>query len=409
MESPALRHNRNFRNLLASDAVSHAGTQITLLALPVIAVVTLEASPLETGYLRAAQTAAFLLVGLPAGVWVDRLRRRPIMIASDLVRAALLLSLPAAWLVGVLTLPQLYLVAFGMSVATVFFDVAHRSYLPTIVTKDQLVGGNSALETAAGVSRVAGPGVGGMAVQWLGGPLAVLADAASFLVSALFLGRIKAREAGDVQPPSDRPGLWGEIREGLGFVMRDRYLRAIALSAAISNGCGSAVAALEVVFMIDTVGVSVGLFGVLLTAGAVGGVLGAMLSAPLTRWVGQARIVFLASAVLKPFDLLIPLTTLGAGLTFFAVPLLAGGVCGVLFNVAQASFRMAITPDRLLGRMTATMRFIAWGVLPLGAAAGGLLGEVYGTRTALWIAVIVQLLCLLPLIPLARLRDFPEA
>lgn len=406
--SPSLLRNRNFRRLLAADAVSHVGTQVTLVALPLTAVVTLQASPMETGLLSAAQTVAFLLLGLPAGVWVDRLRRRPIMIAADLARAVLLLTLPVAWWFGVLTLAQLYLVAFGMSAATVFFDVAYRSYLPTLLSKDQLVQGNGAIETVSGVSRVAGPGPGGLAVQLLGGPVAVIADAVTFVGSALFIRGVDAHEAVE-ERTSERRGLWREIREGLSFVNGQPALRAIATSAAIFNFCGAGITALQAVFMVRSVGVTSGMYGTLLTSAALGGLLGAVLSGPLSRRVGQARIIWVSTAFHLPFALLLPLTTAGWGLGFFVVALFVSGVGGVVFNVAQASFRQAITPDALLGRVTASIRFIAWGVLPLGAVAGGAIGELYDPRTGLWAAATTQLLCLVPLLlsPLRHMRDFP--
>ncbi|WP_433220667.1 MFS transporter [Microtetraspora malaysiensis] len=407
MSSPALLQNRNFRRLLAADAISHAGTQITLVALPLTAVVALRARALDTGLLNAAQQAAFLLIGLPAGVWVDRLRRRPILVTADLVRAVLLLTLPVAWWLGLLTLPHLYVVTFGLSAATVFFDVAYRSFLPTLLDKDQLIGGNGAIESVAGLSRVAGPGVGGWTVQLVGGPAALLADVFSYLASALCLRKIDAREALEDRT-AERRGLWSEIREGLAFVLRDPVLRATATSAAISNFCTSAIAVLQVLFLIRTVGVSPGLYGMLLMAGAAGGLLGAVTSGRLAGQIGQARLVWLAPTVCTPFALLIPLTGAGWGLSWFVVATLITATGGVLYNVAQASYRQAITPDHLLGRVTASTRFIAWGVMPFGATAGGLLGELYGTRGALWGLVLAQLLSLAPLLlsPLRRMRNF---
>ncbi|PZG18395.1 MFS transporter [Nonomuraea aridisoli] len=405
--SPTLLQNRNFRRLLAADAISHAGTQITSVALPLTAVVALQAGALDTGLLNAAQQAAFLLLGLPAGVWVDRLRRRPILVTTDLARAALLLTLPVAWWLDLLTLPHLYVVAFGLSAATVFFDVAYRSYLPTLLDKDQLVRGNGAIESVAGLSRVAGPGVGGWAVQLVGGPVALLADAFSYLASALCLRGIDAHEALEDRP-AERRALSGEIWEGVTFVLRDPALRAIATSAAVSNFCGAAIAVLQVLFLIRTVGISPGLYGMLLMAGAAGGLVAAVTSGRLAGRIGQARLIWLAPTVCTPFALLIPFTGAGWELSWFVVATLMTATGGVLFNVAQASYRQAISPDHLLGRVTASTRFIAWGVLPFGATAGGLLGELYSTRDGLWVVALAQLLSLAPLLlsPLRRMRNF---
>ncbi|MFI6479907.1 MFS transporter [Nonomuraea sp. NPDC050663] len=399
---PTLRGNRGFRLLLASDAVSQAGTQVTVVAVPLIAVITLGAGPLETGLLGAAQTAAPLLIGLQAGVWADRLRRRPIMIGADLVRAALLLTLPLAWWLQVLTLSHLLVVALGMSAATVFFDVAFRSYLPAVVEREQLVAGNGAVETVAGVARVSGPGLGGLLVQWLGPPVAVIVDTVSFLLSALLLRAIDVEEHPQAGP---RP----RIREGLAFLLGRPVVRAPVFAATVCNFWALGIVAVLPVFMINEVGVSAAVFGTLLIAAAAGGLVGGVLAAPLARRVGQARLVWVSMAASLPFSLLLPLTAPGWGLAWFVAAFFMPNLGVAVFNIAQLSYRQAVTPDRLLGRTTAAVRFLAWGSMPLGALAGGALAELYGTATAILICAVGQLLALAPLLasPLRVMRDYP--
>ncbi|GAA3040663.1 MFS transporter [Streptomyces lactacystinicus] len=399
--------HRDFRLLLTGAAAAQTGSQVTLVALPLVAVMVLDATPFEVGLLTAAETAAFLLVGLPAGAWLDRMRKLPVLIRADVVRCLAVGSIPPAAALGVLTMPQLYLVALVTGVATVFFDVAHQSFLPAVLPREQLVGGNGALETVRSSAQIAGPGLGGGLVQLLGAPLAIVADACGYLASALLLVRIKV----DEPRPEPEPGrsLRAEVGEGVRFVLGHPLLRAIATATATSNLFSAVLTAVQTVFWVRVLDLSPGAIGVLLSVSAVGGLAGALCAGQLARWIGQARLIWLSTVVTAPFALLWPLSGGGAGVVLFG---LASGVVlfgAVAYNVAQVSFRQSICPPELLGRMNATMRFLVWGTLPIGALIGGVVAEAAGPRTALWLCAAGFLLVPLPLLisPLRRMRELP--
>lgn len=402
-----LRH-RDFRLLLGGAAVSQVGAHVTLVALPLVAVVYLEASAFEVGLLTAAETAAFLLIGLPAGAWVDRMRRLPILIRADLVRAAVMVSVPLATVAGRLTMVQLYVVALITGVATVFFDVAHQSYLPRLLPRDQLVAGNGALETARSAAQVAGPGLGGWLVQVLGAPLTILANALGYLASALFLRGIRTREP----QPEPTPGLSlrSQVAEGIAFVARHRILRMIAMATAVANFFTAMLVSVQTVFLVRVLELPPAALGLLLSAAAVGGLGGALFAGAAARMVGQARVIWLSTVVTGPFALLWPLAGHGAVAGWFA---LGSGVVffgAVVYNVAQVSFRQLLCPDELLGRVNATLRFMVWGTMPLGALAGGAIAGAAGPRTAVWVCAVGMLAVPVPLLlsPLRRLRDLPD-
>ncbi|MFF4816403.1 MFS transporter [Kitasatospora sp. NPDC001309] len=399
--------HRDFRLLLTGAAAAQTGSQVTLVALPLVAVVVLDATPFEVGLLTAAETAAFLLVGLPAGAWLDRMRKLPVLIRADVVRGLAVGSIPPAAAFGVLTMPQLYLVALVTGVATVFFDVAHQSLLPAVLPREQLVAGNGALETVRSSAQIAGPGLGGGLVQLLGAPLAIVADACGYLASALLLARIRVEE----ELPEPEPGrsLRAEVAEGVRFVLGHPLLRAIATATAVSNLFAAVLMAVQTVFWVRVLDLSPGAIGALLSASAVGGLAGALCAGQLSRWVGQARLIWLATVVTAPFALLWPLSGGGPGAVLFGV---GSGVVlfgAVAYNVAQVSFRQSVCPPELLGRMNATMRFLVWGTLPIGALAGGAVADWAGPRAALWLCAVGFLLVPVPLLlsPLRRMRDLP--
>ncbi|MFI1158893.1 MFS transporter [Streptomyces sioyaensis] len=398
---------RDFRLLLAGAAAGQLGAQVTLVALPLVAVLELNAPAFQVGLLTAAETAAFLLVGLPAGAWVDRMRKLPLMIRADVVRAVAMASIPLAGVAGVLTMAQLYLVALVTGVATVFFDVAHQSYLPQLLPKDQLVSGNGALETIRSTAQVAGPGLGGGLVQLLGAALAIAADAAGYALSALFLWAIRQPE--DRPRPVPGASLRKDIGEGLRFVFGHRLLRVIAFTTGLGNFFTATLMATQSVFLVRVLGLAPGVVGLVLSASALGGLAGALCAGRLAARLGQARLIWLSALVTGPFAVLWPLSGRGAGAVLFAI---GSGVVffgAVVYNVAQVSFRQALCPPRLLGRMNATLRFLMWGTLPLGALAGGALADAFGTRTALAWCAAGFLAVPLPLLlsPLRRMRDLP--
>jgi len=399
--------HRDFRLLWAGETISQLGSQVSALVLPLVAVLYLHATTFDVGVLTALESVAFLLVGLPAGAWCDRLRRRPVMIAADLVRVILLASIPVAAALGVLTLDQLFAVALLHGIATVFFDVSYQSYLPSLVGRDNLMEGNAKLGGSQSVAQAVGPTLGGFLVQLFTAPFAVVADAVSFLASAVCVSAIRHRE-----PPPQLQAhrrLFKEIGEGLGFVLRHPILRMIAGTTGTFNFFSSAFAAVEVVFLVRSVHLSAALIGVLMSAGSVGGILGALTASAIARRIGQARTIWVSALVTAPFGLLIPFTGRGDRLAFYVTGLFAISFGGVVYNVAQVSFRQALCPPRLLGRMNATMRFLVWGTMPLGALLGGALGTWIGLRPTLWVSQIGEVLAVGWVIasPLRNMRDLP--
>ncbi|ACU35389.1 MFS transporter [Actinosynnema pretiosum subsp. pretiosum] len=405
----SLWSHRDFRRLWVGDTISQFGSSIGYTVVPLLAAGALAATPFEMGVLSAATTAAFLVIGLPAGVWVDRLRRRPVMLTADLVRAALLLSVPVAWWAGVLTLAQLVVVSLLVGAATVMFDVAYQSYLPALVGRDQLVEGNTKLQTSQSVAHVSGPSLAGFAAQAFGAANGVLATGVGYLVSAWALLRIRTAE-----PEPDRAartGLAKEIGEGLRFVFGDRSLRAIALCTATANFFGSAGLALQVLFLTRHLDLSEGAAGLLLSVAGAGGLLGAVTAGWWTARFGQIRTIWLILLVTNPLGLLIPLAAPDWRLGLFVVGELAVAYGGLVYNIAQLSYRQARCPDRLLGRMNASIRFVVWGVIPLGGLLGGALGGWIGIVPTLWIGFGGQALAGLWVFfsPLRGQRDLAEA
>ena len=402
----------DFLKLWAGETISVFGSQITLLALPLTAALTLQASAGEMGLLMAAETAPFLLVGLPAGVWVDRRRRRPILIWGNLGRALLLLLIPLAAMLGGLRIELLYAVAFLTGVLTVFFDVAYQAYLPALVGRAQLVEGNSKLETSRSLAQIAGPGLGGVLVQAITGPLAIVVDAASFLVSAACLALIRTAEPAPA-PAGERRGLLREVGEGLAVVLGNPLLRAIAGCTATWNLFSNVIFAVLVLWATRDLGLEAAALGLVFAAQGVSALAGALLAAPIARRLGVGPTI-VAAPVLGTLGSL--LLALAGGSPLLATALLTGamligGLVGTVYNITQVSLRQAITPDRLQGRMNATMRFIVWGTLPLGALLGGALGEWLGLRPALLIGAAGVPLAALWVwrSPLPRLREQSSA
>jgi MFS family permease len=378
-----LRHS-DFRRLWIGDTVSQFGSQVSMLAVPLTAVLTLHASTLQVGLLTAVSSAAFLVIGLPAGAWVDRHRRRPVLIAGNLVRAVLLGSIPAAAALGVLRLGQLYAVAFATGICTVFFDVAYQSYLPNLVGRERLVEGNGRLEASRSAAYLAGPSIAGYLVQAVGAPVAILADAVSFLWSAGWIGAIRAREA--VPAANERRSLRADIGEGLRLVFGHRVLRALVLYSACSVLFLSMEHAVDVVFLVRTVGLPATGIGLLYALGGTGAVLGALVAPAASRRLGQITTILAAAVTTDAALLLIPLTGRGGRLAFYAVGCALSSCAIVVFNIVSVTYRQTLCPDHLLGRMNATMRFLAWGTIPAGGLLGGVIGSAMGLRTTLWIS-----------------------
>jgi MFS family permease len=403
-----LWQHRDFRQLWAAETVSQIGTQVTQLALPVVAVTYLAASPLQMGYLTALETVAFLVIGLPAGAWVDRWRRKRVLVTADVVRAVTLASLPIAYLAGVLTLGQLFVVAAVTGAATVFFDVAYQSYLPSLVHRDQIVDGNGKLEASRAVAQVAGPGAAGVLLRVVGAPLLIALDAVSFLLSALFIGAI--RQPDRVPDRSTRRRLRTEIGEGLSFVVRHPLLRRIVACTGTSNLFSMITTTLLVLFALRELDLSETDLGFVLSAGAVGGLLGAVTAARFARRVGEGRAIPLSVLVALPFAALTPLAALGAPVPLLVLSQFGFSWVVVVYNVTQVSFRQRLCPPQLLGRMNASVRFLVFGTMPVGGLLGGALGTWLGVVPTLWIAVGGQALAAawVTLSPLLGLRDLPD-
>ena len=406
----SLWRHRDFMKLWSAETVSQVGSQVSLLAIPLIAITVLKATTLQVGLLSAVEMAPFLLVGLPAGAIVDRLRRRPVLIAGDVGRALALGSIPIAHAFGVLGLAQLYAVAFTTGVLTVFFDVAYQAYLPALVERDQLVDGNGKLEISRSGAQVAGPGVAGLLIDALGPAAAVTADAASFVASAIGIGAIRRPEPPPAATASER--LRTQIAEGLRYVLGHRLLRSIAGCTATSNLFSAMLQAVLILYMVRTLHFRPGLIGLIFVIGNIGVLAGAFGSGVIARRIGlgPAIVGSIAACCLAP--LLIPLAPRAPRLTAIAFLVGAQAVTGagsVVYNVNQVSLRQAICPHRLQGRMNATMRFMVWGTLPLGAVMGGVLGRGLGLRPTLWIAAVGGLTAVLwvALSPVRSLVEIP--
>ncbi|MGW2215762.1 MFS transporter [Nonomuraea sp. NPDC001684] len=400
--------NPDFLRFLTSHVGNELGANISRVALPLVAVVTLHAQPAQVALLSALQTAAFLVLGLPAGVWVDRMRRRRVMMVTDLARFVLLASIPLAAHLGLLSIGMMFAVAFLAGAAQVFNDVADQTYLPSLVSTRQLSDGNSKLEVVRSGSFLAGPGIGGLLVQLVGAPFTMFATALGSLTSALFLSTIKTP---DKPPAANEPEpLLRGIGVGLRHVWRDRLLRMFAASSVLTNLTVGAVLGLSVLFLADEVGLAPGLIGVLLMSGGFGGVAAGLLGALLARKVGTARITWLSLTVPAPFALLLPMTQADWRVAFFAVTSIALSWSAALSTVGQITYRQTTVPEQLLGRVNASFRSLMWSSVPLGALLGGIVAQQFGVRTALWVFMIGRVVSFVPLLfsPLPRLRDFDD-
>lgn len=381
----SLWRHRNFRRLWIGETVSHFGTQVSVVAIPLVAVTTLHAGALAVGLLSTLETIAFAVLGLPAGAWCDRWRRRPVLITADVGRAVALATVPIAAAFHVLTFGQLCAVVTVSGVLTVFFDVDYQAFLPTLVGRDHVVAANGALEASRSAAALGGPSLGGLLAQLFTAPYAVAADAVSFAWSAAWIAAIDAAE---VRKPRAQSSTGREILDGLRFVFGHRLLRMLAGSTASFNLFNGLTNAVVVLFLVRTVGLSAGSIGVLFSAAGLGGLAGALVAHRLNRSLGYARMIRGSAAVVALLAPLLPLTDRGWRLSLFVVWSLVGSAAIAAYNIATVSLRQVLCPPELLGRMNATMRFVVWGTLPLGSLLGGALGANLGLRGALWVAAI---------------------
>jgi len=408
--SGALWAHRDFLKLWTGQTISEFGSQVSQLALPWVALVTLNATAFEVASLGTVEFLPFVLFTLPAGVWVDRLRRKTVLIVGDLGRAVLLTSVPLAYLTHHLTLAQLYVVGFLVGIHTVFFDVAYQSYLPEIVDRDALIEGNSKLNVTSSGAQLAGPGAAGGLIALAGAPYAILVDAASFVISGGFTAWIRAR-AEEPEQLIERRHLMVELWEGLRYVLRHRLLFPQAMSTGISNFFSNVLFAIILVYAHRRLGMSSGLIGLAFSLSAIGWMIGAAQADRFRRWLGVGGATILGASLSGPGALIIAFTPKSYAVEFLVAGAAIMGFGAVVYNIQQVSLRQAICPPRLQGRMNASMRFLVWGTMPIGSLTGGAIATVASLRTALFVGAIGGFTSILPIIcsPIRSLREFPGA
>ncbi|MER5949621.1 MFS transporter [Streptomyces sp. NPDC001904] len=403
----------NFRRFWFGQTLSQFGTRIGTLGLSVTAVELLHADSGQVGILAAASTVCYLLIGLPAGAWVDRMLKRRTMMVAALVRSLTVLAVPVLWLVGGLRIEVLYAVALVVGVVSVFFDVAYQSYVPVLVPDDDVPTANARLEASAQVSTLGGPALAGLLMRIISAPVVLLVDALAYLVSFLCLAATRDGEQRTAPVPRTRGRLAADIAEGLRFVRDQPVIRRLALAMGVSNFFATMVATLVPILVMRTLGFDSFMLGLVMTCGAVGGVLGALL-AP------RARRRFSVGAVMSCGLLTAAFFTVSSPLAAWVAPhsrFLAGAVLlvgefgltvgALLFNVTQVSLRQSLCPKHLLGRMNASIRFVVWGSMPPASLLAGWLGSALGVVPTLWIGVVGSVATVLPILTVDRLVPAP--
>jgi hypothetical protein len=405
-----LLRQRDFRLFWIGETVNQLGSAMALIGVPLLAVLSLHATTFEVGVLAAAAYLPWLVIGLPTGAWVDRLPPRPVMISCDVASAILYGSVPVAYAIGVLTIGQLLAVQLLAGAAAVVFGTAYQVNLPSLVTSAELAEGNAKLQASTSAASLGGRGLSGVVTQLVGATAALVFNAASFAVSAACLLAIRAPEP---RPASPRQvtALRRDVAEGMALVFRDPYLRPLTLFGGLANFALDALAALIVVFLVRVVGLGAGLTGLLAALPGAGGLLAAFAARPVIATIGSARGLVLATIGALPFALLIPLAGHGPRLAFYVVGTLIAATGVTMGNIIMATFRQAYCPRGMLGRVTATMRFVTMGTSPFGALAGGALGTWLGPRDALWVVLSILAISGTPLLGpgFTRHRDLPVA
>jgi MFS family permease len=404
---PLLRENREFRHLFAADSISLIGDQITLIALPLTAVLVLDAGAAEMGYLTAAGLFPYLLFSLHAGAWVDRRgRRRQKMIAADLGRALVVASVPVAYALDVLTIEQLFVTEFLVGSLAVVFSVGHPTMFISVVPREGYVEGQSLMNGTRAFSFVAGPTAGGILVQALTAPVALVLDACSYVASALFLRSISPEE-----PPTEE-ATSGHVVSGLRFILASPVIRASLIATATVNFFNFIFWALFVLYATRELDVAPGTLGLILGAGAIGGVVGSVVTGRISRRIGIGP-AFVVGCVVFPLPLI--LVPLAEGPRWLIVTLLflaefGSGLGVMMLDISAGAIFAAIIPNRLRSRVSGAYSFVNYGIRPLGSLVGGALGSTIGLRPTLWIGAVGALAGVLWLLPspIPRLRDLPE-
>ena len=407
----SLWSHADFLRLWSAQSVSAVGARITREGLPLAAVLTLKAPPEQLGALAALSLAPGLIVGLTAGGFVDRSRRRGLLIGADLARMAVLLTVPvAAWL-HILTMGQLYGAAVLVGAASVLFEIADHAYLPGLVGRDNILDANAKLSVTDSIAEIGGPALAGALIQWLAAPLAIAVNAATYLVSALFLGAIKTREPPPPAATERRSHLLADLRAGVGIIWANPLLRPLFLTAAASNLFIYFFASLYVVFAIRALGLTPALLGVTVAVGGVSALVGALFGPAMIRRLGIGPAYLVAALLAAASALLIPMArgTGASAMLYLVLAQLLGDGFGVIAGVAATSLRQSVTPPESLGRVGAVFQAGPGGLAMVGALAGGLLAGHLGIRTTLTIAALgcmaAPIWCLFS--PLARLRESP--
>jgi len=402
-----------FLKLWIGQSVSVIGSQISGLAFPVLAVTYLHANEFEMGVLNAADTSAFLVFGLLAGALVDRWVKRKVMLVADLVRMVAVAVIPILWMLGVLNIYHLIVIGAVLSIATVFFDVSYQSYIPILLPKEYIGIGNARLETSSQISGIAGPGIVGALLNIFKAPVILIFDAVSFFISALSLWFIKDRE--QPKPKEDRKPLKTEIAEGLKFVWNQKLIRAISFTTSTSNLFGTVVGTMFALYLLSpkNLNLSVTSFGILMSIGSIGGLIGATATPRLIKLVGEGPLVVWSALLSGAVQFLIPLAWYIphdwalvplAGQAFFT------SFFALTYNITQVTARQRLCPEHLLGRMNASIRFMVWGSMPIGALISGVLGTVFGVLPTIWIGCIFGLFSagFVFFSPLRTMRQMPD-
>ncbi len=402
----AVWRERDFALLLGGQTVSEVGSQVTVLALPTLAIFTFHAGPAEVGLLVASNRVPFPVLGLFAGAIVDRLRKRPLMILCNLARLVILAAIPVLAAAGALELWQLFVAALGMGLFTVFFDIAYLAFVPALVDPDQLLEANSRLEVSYSGAALVGPGLGGLLIQAAGAARAVLVDAFSFLVSAITLLAIRGRD--EPATAAGRRHLFREVGEGLRHVFGSPVLRAQLLCMSAAGLFAHAFEAPLYIFAYGRLHLSPGLLGAILASEGIGAVAGSVVAGRVIAKVGVGRIVALADGAAIGLSALIPLALFLPVAAFLFPLFVIIGTLGTVGNIAQVTLRQSLSPAHLQGRMTSVFRTFFWGAWPIGNLLGGVLAAAIGAPTTLWLTSLLGLAANLTIVftPLWRVRDF---
>jgi MFS family permease len=407
----ALWSHPDFIKLWTGQSISELGSQVSQLAIPWLAAVDLHASPLAFSLLGVLGFLPFILFALPAGVWVDRLRRRQILIVGDSARAVLLLLIPVLWFAGVLEIWHLLILEFLIGIFTVFFDVAYQSYLPALIEREDLVDGNSKLQVTVGIAQVGGPSLAGGLIGAITAPYAILVDSMSFVISSVFMIRMRHRENLPRQDTNEpRPRMWPQVKEGLAWVVGHRNLRAIAGCTGTSNFCSSLMFAIVILYMVRVLHLSAFEAGAVFAVGSAGSIVGALFANRLGLKLGLGTAIVFTAVIFSFGGLAYPLAPKSFPLPALMAGQLLFGFSAIAYNILQVSYRQAITPEWLQGRMNAAMRWIVWGTIPLGTLAGGAIAQATSLHTALWVGALLGTPTFLWVLlsPLRSVREIPQ-